>query len=89
MQKLERHTGKIYAIAFSSNGSQLALVSRNKTVIRLWNPATNQEVQKLVIGETIDTLSFTNDNKVLLTNRGTIDIEKKSIPVLAFESSLN
>jgi len=46
-------------------------------------------VQKLETGEIIDTLSFTNDNKVLLTNRGIIDIEKGSIPVSAPKSSPN
>ena len=88
LQKLEGHTREVTAVAFSPDGSQLASASSDQTV-RLWDPATGQEVQKLEIGEPIDTLCFTNDNKVLLTNHGTIDIEKGSIPVLAPESSLN
>ena len=78
VQKLEGHTDGIMAVAFSQDGSQLASASGDQTV-RLWDPATGQEMQKLEIGRIIDTLSFTNDNKVLLTNRGTIAIGKRSV----------
>lgn len=46
-------------------------------------------MQKLEAVKHIRTLSLTNDNKILLTNCETIDIEKKSISILALKSSIN
>jgi len=86
VQKLEGHITIV--VAFSSDDSLLALASYDG-IVRLWNPTTNQEVQKLEAMKHIRTLSLTNDNKILLTNCGTIDIEKKSISILAPKSSTN
>ena len=46
LQKLEGHTDRVSAVAFSQDGSLLASASDDRTV-RLWNPTTGQEVQKL------------------------------------------
>lgn len=80
LQKLEGHTSSVSAVAFSQDGSLLASASDDQT-IRLWNPATGQEVQKLEGMGYITMLNFTNDNKNLLSDRGTINIQKKSIIV--------
>jgi len=77
VQKLERHTSEVTAVAFSQDGSLLASASYDKTV-RLWNPTTGQEVQKFEVLGYIATLDFTNGNKILSTNLGTINIEKKN-----------
>jgi len=88
VQKLEGHTAFVTAVAFSPDGSLLASAS-NDQAVRLWNPTTGQEVQKLEAVRRNLTLNLTNDNKVFLTNRETVDIEKESIPVPAPESSTN
>ena len=75
LQKLEGHTREVSAVAFSQDGSLLASASHDRTV-RLWNPTTGQEVQKVEDLEYIRTLKFMNDDKILHTNIGTINIEK-------------
>src|SRR5439155_1595565 len=44
--KLEGHTDWVRAVAFSRDGQLLASASYDQTV-RLWNPATGEEVQQL------------------------------------------
>ena len=63
--------------------------SLTRWTVRLWDPAAGQEVLKLEFENLIKTLSFTNDNKILLTNQGTIEIEQGSRLVLPPESSPN
>ena len=46
-------------------------------------------MQKLESGPFTDTVSFTNDNKVLFTNQGNLNIEKGYIPVPTPDSSPN
>jgi WD40 repeat protein len=46
VQKLEGHSGGVWAVAFSPDGALLALGSDDPT-IRLWDTQTGQEVQKL------------------------------------------
>ena len=88
LQKLEGHTDNVTAVAFSQDGSLLASASDDQTV-RLWNPATGQEVQKFETIGYITTLYFTNDDKILLTNRGIINIKKKFVFVSTPESFSN
>ncbi len=88
MQELEGHTNRVTAVAFSQDGSLLASASDDQTV-RLWNPATGQEVQKFETIGYITTLYFTNDDKILLTNRGIINIKKKFVFVSTPESFSN
>ena len=78
LQKLEGHTDRVNAVVFSQDGSLLASASHDRTV-RLWNPATGQEIQKLGNVEYNTTLIFTNDNKNLLFNHGTILVRKESL----------
>lgn len=80
LQKLEGHTGWVSAVAFSQDGSLLASASGDQTV-RLWNPATGQEIQKLENVGYNTTLIFTNDNKNLRFDHGTMLIEKESLLV--------
>jgi len=86
LQKLEGHTSSVSAVAFSQDGSLLASASYDETV-RLWNPATGQEVQKPENIGYIGTLNFTDDDKNLLTNQGTISIKKKFISIPTPKSS--
>ena len=67
---------------------RVASTSYDQTV-RLWNPATGQEVQKLENVGRSTTLNFTNDNQNLLFDHGTWNIEKKAISVLTPELSSN
>jgi WD40 repeat protein len=87
VQELEGHTGWVNAVAFSPDGSLLASASSDQTV-RLWDVSTSQQVQTLEeLPGIITAISFSFDNTALLTNRGTISIDDKSIPYLALESS--
>lgn len=85
---LEGHTEDVTAVAFSQDGSLLASASFDQT-IRLWNPTTGQEVQKFKDVGYIRTLNFTNDDKILLTNLGNINIEKDFALVRITEFSQN
>ena len=88
LQKLEGHTDKVTAVAFSQDGSLLASASDDKTV-RLWNPSTGQEVQKLENVSGVTTINLTFDNRILLTDRGAIYINTGSIHATAIESLAN
>ena len=88
VQKLKRHIDWVKAMTFSSNDSLLASASNDK-IVRLWDPATGQEVRKLEFKKLSNILSFMNDNKVLLTNQETIEIEQGSRLVLPLKSSPN
>ena len=88
LQKLEGHTDWVTAVAFSQDGSLLASASDDKTV-RLWNPSTGQEVQKLENVSGVTTINLTFDNRILLTNRGAIYINTASIHATAIESLAN
>ena len=60
MQKLEGHTNFVTAVAFSSNDSLLASTLENQ-IVKLWNPTTSQEVQKLEEHITIAVAFSSND----------------------------
>ena len=75
LQKLKGHTslanaivlytGLVNSVVFSHDGQLLALASRDKTV-RLWNPATGDELQKLK-GHTslVNAVAFSHDSQLL------------------------
>ena len=65
-------------MAFLQDGSLLASASHDQT-IRLWDPATGQEIQKLGNVGYNTTLIFTNDNKNLLLDYRTLLIGKESL----------
>lgn len=88
LQKLEGHTNSVTAVALSQDGSLLASASWDRTV-RLWNPSTGQEVQKLENYQASRLSIFTFDNRILLTNRGAIYVNKGSIHATAIESLAN
>ena len=65
LQKLEGHSDAVSAVAFSADGQLLASASYDKTV-RLWNPATGEQVQKLE-GHSgpVRTVAFSADGQLL------------------------
>jgi WD40 repeat protein len=83
VRKLEGHTSSVSTVAFSHDGSLLASASKDRTV-RLWDTSTGQEVQKLENVPEVTTISFTIDNKTLLTDRGAISINNESITLSAY-----
>ncbi|KAK2926405.1 hypothetical protein FoTM2_013271 [Fusarium oxysporum f. sp. vasinfectum] len=72
-QKLQGHVGPVTAISFSSDGEMLASSSDDKTV-RLWGVTTGAMMQTLQIGQLLYSLSFSDDNRHLKTNRGSLSI---------------
>lgn len=76
LQKLEGHIGVVTAVAFSQDGSLLASGLHDETV-RLWNPATGQEVHKSNNVSRIRTTSLTVDS--ILTNPAAILINDDSV----------
>ncbi|KAH0562075.1 hypothetical protein GP486_003227 [Trichoglossum hirsutum] len=65
LQKLEGHTGSVYAVAFSQDGSLLASGSRDHTV-KLWNPSTGREVQTLYgHANPVKAVAFSHDGLLL------------------------
>ena len=85
VQTLEGHTGWVCAVAFSTDGSLLASGSDDH-MVRLWNPSTGQEMQKLENISGVATISFTIDNKTLLTNRGAMSINNEAITLSNYGS---
>jgi WD40 repeat protein len=61
------HTGSVCAVAFSPDGQLLASAS-NDTTVRLWNPATGKELQKLE-GHTdwVRAVVFSPDSQLLVS----------------------
>ena len=75
-------------MAFSADGSLLASASDDRTV-RLWNPATGQEVQKFEGIPSVTTIKFAIDNKILLTNRGGLSIDDRLLSDQVIKSLTN
>ena len=65
LQKLEGHTGEVYAVAFSPDGSMLASASHDMTV-RLWQVNSGQQVQRLEEHtDSVHAVAFSPDGTML------------------------
>ncbi|EIN03613.1 WD40 repeat-like protein [Punctularia strigosozonata HHB-11173 SS5] len=66
LKAVEGHTGHVYSVSFSPDGSQFASGSRDIT-IRIWNADTGKEVGEPLRGHTsgVNSVSFSPDGKRL------------------------
>jgi WD40 repeat protein len=62
--RIQGHTERVTALAFSPDGKMLASGSVDKSV-RLWDLATGREVRRLQGANSIEALSFSPDGKTL------------------------
>ena len=73
LQTLEGHSGPIWSIAWSPDGSRLASGSLDSTV-RIWDPATGQSVSTLSTGSTSFVEFDIDDSNCLHTDAGIFSI---------------
>ena len=74
LQKLEGHTDSVGSVAFSPDSQLLASGSGDRTV-RLWNPATGEQLQKLEVSAIIRIVSFSSKGPFLETDRGFLKVD--------------
>ncbi|SCO84450.1 related to RSA4-WD-repeat protein required for maturation and efficient intra-nuclear transport [Fusarium oxysporum] len=68
-QTLEGHTDWVTSVVFSNNGRLIASGSYDKT-IKIWNVTTGINIKTIDTSQFTEVLSFTDDDTVLVTNRG-------------------
>lgn len=73
LSTFEGHTGAVYDVAFSPDGSMLASGSADNS-IRIWNPHATTESEKLIAilpyKESVYTVAFSPDNRLLAGGSG-------------------
>jgi hypothetical protein len=69
LNKLQGHTGKVTALAFSPDGKTLASGSADQSV-RLWDVATGKETRRLQGKDVIASLSYSADGRTLTAKEG-------------------
>ena len=77
LQTLEGHSDSVNSVAFSHDSARLASASDDRTV-KIWDASSGECLQTLIIGKTLNRISFDINNSYLHTDIGTIKISTLS-----------
>jgi WD40 repeat protein len=69
LQTLEGHSRYVNTVAFSPDGKLLASASRDR-MVKLWDAGMGSVLQTHKVDAVVQTLSFSNDETSLITDRG-------------------
>ncbi|KAF2174670.1 hypothetical protein K469DRAFT_613817 [Zopfia rhizophila CBS 207.26] len=77
LQTLEGHSSSVRSVAFSHDSARLASASYDETV-KIWDASSDECLQMLSIGKTLNSISFDITDSYLHTEIGIIDISALS-----------